>query len=163
LNTPFVEALHVGPPQRPTTILVKPSYTTGERGAANAIAQAWHQPYNKVDSCHYVVDEFQTLNCVPDKMASHPYGVGAFKNALTINMCYNPPEEPTQLVMFNTAKLVAQLCKKYRIRVKFLTDDEIDQWGKRKWKSRGGIDTLDCWPLNIYEFEVLIRAAFKNL
>jgi hypothetical protein len=159
----FVEAFHVGSKQRPTTILVKPSFTTGDKGAANAIAQAWHNPHNKVDSCHYVVDEAQTIQCVPDNRMSHPYGVGAYQKALTVNMCYDPPKVPTDLVMFHTANLVAHLCKKYKIKCRILDEEQIDEWGKRKWKSKGGIDLLDCWPMKESEFDVLVRAAYKNL
>ena len=159
----FVEAKNVGPKQRPTTILVKPSFTTGDPGAANGIAQAWHKKYSRLDSCHYVVDEKQTIQCVPVRKASFPYGAGAFTNAITINMCYDPPSRPSNLVMFHTANLVAHLCKEHRIKLRFLDDEQILRWGEHKWKSRGGIDVLDCWPLGYTDFDVLTKAAFKDL
>lgn len=159
----FVQAHNVGPKQKPTTILVKPSFTTGRKGAANGIAQAWHKAYNKVDSCHYVVDEKQTLHCVPDDRSAFPYGYMPFTNAIVVNMCYDPPNRPTNAVLLNTAKLIAQLCKEHKIKPKLLDDEQVSYWGKKKRRSRGGIDVLDCWPVPETDFEIYIKAAYKNL
>lgn len=160
----FVEAFHVGPKQKPTSILIKPSFTTGRKGAAFGIASAWFNPYNKQDSCNYIVDAAQVLNCVPDRQSSYPYGAGAYVNTITINMCYDPPEGPPRYeVVCNTAKLVAMLCKKHKIRLRILSEEEINRWGKRKWRSRGGIDILDCIGLNPDQFYDLTRAMYNNL
>lgn len=138
-NIPWVGAHHVGPKQRPTAIVLRTSYTTGQRGAANGIAQAWHRPGNRIDSCHYVVDEFQTIRCVDDKTASRSAYTSSYKNAISINVCYDPPQKPLYFVVDRTAVLVARLCRLHNIRPRILTKEEELEWLRHQWKRRGGI------------------------
>lgn len=138
-NIPWVEAHHIGRKQRPTAIVLRTSYTTGQRGAANGIAQAWHRAGNRVDSCHYVVDEFQTIRCVKDKVASRSAYTSQYKNSISVNVCYDPPQTPMDEVVHRTAVLVARLCKLYKIRPHILSKEEELQWLRHQWRRRGGI------------------------
>lgn len=146
-NTPLVEAAHVGGRQRPKAILIRTSWTTGDKGAANAIAQAWHISTNRQDSCHYVVDEAQTIRCVPDKFEAF-YATPRKKGIISINICHNPPEPPDPEILYRLTKLTARLCRLYNIRVRILTEDEEERWLKHSWKSRGGIilRTVGAFP-----------------
>jgi len=137
-NIPFVQAAHVGDKQRPTAILLRTSFTTGDKGAALGIANAWHRAYNKKESCHYVVDEFQAIRCVPDKVEALN-GTGLVKGVISIDVCYDPPQGPVDAVYRRTSVQVARLCKLHRIRPVVLSDDEEARWLKHRWKSRGGI------------------------
>lgn len=137
-NIPLVEAAHYGGRQRPTAILIRTSWTTGDRGAANGIAQAWHNPNNQVDSCHYVVDEAQTIRCVPDKIQAF-HMAGAYKGAISINVCHDPPMSPNEETMHRVVKLTSRLCKLYRIPIRVLNRSETERWLNRPWKYRGGI------------------------
>ena|SRR5436190_9173631 len=136
---PFVEAAHQGTRQRPSAVLLRPSWTTGDNGAANGIAQAWHNPNNRVDSCHYVVDESRILRCVPDKTVAFPVGQGS-KGMVSINVCYDPPFGPEPVITFRAAQLTARLCKLYHIPVRILSDSEEERWMKHKWRFLGGIN-----------------------
>lgn len=137
-NIPLVEAAHYGGRQRPTAVLIRTSWTTDNAGAANGIAQAWHSPNNREDSCHYVVDESQTIRCVPDKIQA--YSTKSFyKGYISINVCHDPPLPPTVATVLRAARLTARLCKLYRIRVRILNDLEEERWIRHSWKSRGGI------------------------
>jgi hypothetical protein len=139
-NIPFVQAHHVGNRrQRPTAIVLRTSFTTGDKGAALGIANAWHNPYTKTDSCHYVVDEFQAVRCVPDKSTAMPIGTGIYKRAISINVCYDPPDAPMAAVVARTARLVARLCKLYKIKPRLLSLGGEEDWVLHKWRSRGGI------------------------
>lgn len=150
-HIPFVEAAHVGGKQRPTAIVLRTSWTTGESGSANGIAQAWHNPYNKLDSCHYVVDAFQTIRCLPDKRESF-YTKYPLKRVISINVCHNPPSAPDEEVVLRVAKLSARLCKLYRIPVRILSKTEEAKWVKHPWRHRGGIllSTVGAFPTNAF-------------
>lgn len=137
-NIPFVEAAHYDGRQRPSAVLLRTSWTTGDKGAANGIAQAWHNPNSRVDSCHYVIDEFQTLRCVPDNIDAY-HSTLSHKGAVSINVCHNPPFAPERVIVCRAAQLTARLCKLYHIPVRILSDAEEAKWVKRKWRSRGGI------------------------
>lgn len=137
-NIPFVQAAHIDGKQRPTAVLLRTSWTTGDKGAANGIAQAWHNPNNRVDSCHYVVDEFQTIRCVPDKIDAF-HSTLQHKGAISINVCHDPPFAPEPSVVCRAAHLTARLCKLYRIPVRILDDVDEKRWLNHKWRSRGGI------------------------
>jgi len=138
-NIPFVEAAHVDGKQRPTAILLRTSFTTGDKGAALGIAYAWHNPNNKIDSCHYVVDEGTIIRCVPDKVIAKPMGHIIYKSSISVNICYDPIEGPVFDVVDRTAGLVARLCLLYKINFKVLTISEENRWVKHRWRSRGGI------------------------
>lgn len=165
-NIPWVEAAHRDGRQRPTAILLRTSWTTSDRGAANGIAQAWHKPSNKIDSCHYVVDDYQTIRCVPDKI--HAYHTKPtegtsinFKGAISINVCHNPPTAPRPEVIARVALLTARLCKLHRIPVS-IVEDEV-HWLRHKWKSRGGIilKTVGEFPTN--HFLNCVKMEYKKL
>lgn len=151
-NIPFVQAHHVGGKQRPTAIVLRTSFTTGDAGAAHGIAQAWHNPNNKIDSCHYVIDKQQVIRCVPDKVAARSVYTSIYRNAITINVCYDPPEPPKDMVIVNTAKQVARLCQLYRIKRRILNKEQELEWLKRPWKTKGGIilNTVGSFPT--YDF-----------
>lgn len=161
-NIPFVQAHHVAGRQRPTSILLKTSFTTGDRGAALGIANAWTNPYNRTASCHYVIDESRVYRCVPDKAQAMPFGT-KIKGAITINVCYDPSEGPLDAVFYGTSHLVARLCKLYRIRPRLLSHQEEMRWLSKKWRYRGGIilKTVGDFPADkfldsvSYELEAL--------
>ena len=148
---PYVEVTHQGGRQRPSSILIKTSWTTGDKGAANGIAQAWHNPNSRVESCHFVVDDVQTLRCVPLGRASFPR-VEAFKGAVSICVCYDPPAEPTEATLANAAKLTARVCKRYHFPGRHIEPSECRQWYERGWKRNGGIvfDLPDVFPVKYY-------------
>lgn len=160
-NIPFVQAHHVGRKQRPTAIVLRTSFTTGEAGAANGIAQAWHNPNNKVDSCHYVIDEFQVLRCVPDKIEAKSVYTSIYKNSITINVCYDPSTQPLDLVVLKTAKQVARLCKLYGIRVVLLNDDQKLRWLHHPWRRRGGIIMATVGDFPTDEFFSIVKIQYK--
>lgn len=159
----LVEATHVGPRQRPTSIYLRSSFTTASKGAANLIAQAWHNPNNKVDSCHYVVDETQTLRTMSDYRESYPIGKIPYKNVISINVCYNPPDRPSPLVFEHTVKLVARLCKLHNINVAVLNDKQINKWSAHRWRSRGGIIINDCWGVSNEAFLSLVKLEYRSM
>jgi hypothetical protein len=154
----FVEAHHVGPRQRPIVIHLKPSWTTGDAGAANAIAQAWHNPRNKVSSCHYVVDESQTLRCLSDYRASFPIDDEPYKNAITINVCYDPPSMPSEKTLSSVAMLVARLCKLHNIKVRYIHHNTFS-WFKR----HSGIIISDLWGISEEEFLSKVQSNYVSL
>lgn len=137
-NIPYVEAAHQGKKQRPSAVLVRTSWTTDHHGAANGIAQAWHNPRNRLESCHYVVDEAVVLRCVPDKTQAFPFA-GNYMGLISINVCHNPPEMPTDTTTHLAAEQVARLCALYKIPIRILSETDEERWKKHKWRSRGGI------------------------
>jgi hypothetical protein len=162
-HIPIVEAAHFGGRQRPSAILIRSSLTTGDKGAANAIAQAWHNPYNRIDSCHYVVDDSQTLRCVPDKVVAYP-GFPEHKGAISINVCYNPSGGPSPLTLSRTIKLTARLCKFHTFPVRIFDEATEEKWLKHKWWYRGGIilKTVGNFPADEFLSSVEIeRRSFE--
>ena len=160
-NIPLVEAAHHGGRQRPTAILLRTSWTTGEGGAANAIAQTWHNVNNRVDSCHYVVDEAQVIRCVPDKIQAF-HLAKEYKGAISINVCHNPPQGPDVATVLRAAKLTARLCKLYRIPVKMLRLSEEERWLRHPWKSRGGIILRTSGDFPIDKFFDFVEAKYRQ-
>ena len=159
----LVEATHVGPRQRPTAIYLRSSFTTGDKGAANGIAQAWHNPNNRVSSCHYVVDEAQTLRCMPDNKTSYPIDKTPFRNAISINVCHDPPDRPSDKVLDDAAILVARLCALHKVKMRILEADSLDKWLKRRWRSNGGIIIQSFWGVPGEEFLDLVRFEYEVL
>lgn len=157
---PFVEARHIGGKQRPKSILIRVSNTTSQTGAAFGIASAWHKVANNVDSCHYVVDEESTFQCVPDRiqaMATH-YGS---KNTISINVCAQPASRATDwfdlehnAVFERTAKLVADISDRYKIPVR-----DTNWITHHPWFFRGGIIVCvkGAWPTEQFLDEVNIH------
>lgn len=138
-NIPFIQAYHVGPKQRPTAVVLRTSFTTGDAGAALGIANAWHNPNNREDSCHYVVDRLKTFRCIPDRFACKSTRPPGYKRCIVINVCYNPPEGPEDLVLHRAAKQTARLCKLHRIRLRVLDEEQERLWSRHPRKFRGGI------------------------
>lgn len=158
-DIPFVEPAHQGKWHQPSAILIKPSWTTSDKGAANAIAQTQHNPSSRVESCHFIVDDAQTIRCVPTHHAAvsdPPY----FKGAISICCCYNPPEHPTETTLFRTARLTARVCKRYRFPVASIGVEDRRRWYHRGFGYGGGIvfDTVGSFPiegfLNLVKFEL---------
>jgi hypothetical protein len=160
-HVPFVEAAHHGRKQRPTAILLRTSWTTGDSGAAYGIAQAWHNPNNKVESCHYVVDTARVIRCVPDKVEALPLSE-SYKGAISINVCYDPPFQEDILVVLRTAELTARLCKLYHIPIRILDDVDEERWKNRRWRSRGGIllKTIGGFPTK--DFLTFVGEEYKD-
>lgn len=159
---PLVEAAHFRGRQRPSVIVIRTSWTTSDKGAANGIAQAWHAPNSRDDSCHYVVDDAQTIRCLPDKIEA-TYLPPRYKGAITINMCYDPPKMPT-LSSFNRAsKLTARVCKAYHIPVRYLSDDMMHEWLDRKWRRRGGIILKTAGNFPSADFLASVQDAYRSL
>lgn len=164
-NIPYVEAAHKDGRQRPTAILLRTSWTTGTKGAAHGIAQAWHNPHNKQESCHYVVDEAQIIRCVPDKVhAFHtklPFETNiSFRGVISINVCHNPPMAPTAPVLFRVTQLTARLCRLYNIPIQIVDDDV--HWLRRKKKSRGGIILKTVGEFPATEFLHFVKIEYDK-
>lgn len=163
-NIPFVQAHHIGSKQRPTAIVLRTSFTTGVVGAANAIAQAWHNPNNHTDSCHYVIDELKTIRCIPDRIACRSvYSSSRYnRKSITINVCYDPPQIPAESTVYRTSKQVARLCRLYRIRNRILNEDEIDKWVQHPWKFRGGIIIATAGDFPITNFITSVQEEYRK-
>jgi hypothetical protein len=161
-HIPLVEAAHFGGRQKPSAILIRTSWTTGDRGAANAIAQAWHNPYNRVDSCHYVVDDAQTLRCLPDKVVAFP-GFPEHKGAISINVCHDPPELPTFLTLRRAVILTARLCKLYDFPVRLFDKADEERWLKHKWWYRGGIILKTAGDFPADKFLASVKRERNNI
>jgi hypothetical protein len=160
-HVPFVEAVHHGGKQRPTAILLRASWTTGDPGAAYGIAQAWHNPNNKRESCHYVVDTARVIQCVPDKIEALPLSESC-KSAISINVCYDPPFEEDMLVVLRAAELTARLCKLYHIPIRILDDVDEECWKRRRWRSRGGILLKTPGGFPTQDFFALVGEEYKS-
>jgi hypothetical protein len=160
-SIPLVQAANYGGRQRPTAVLLMTSWTTGDKGAANGIAQSWHNPNNRVESSHYVIDEAQTIRCVPDKIEALN-NERSYKGAISINVCHDPPFGPLPEVMCRTAQLTARLCRIYRIPVRVLSRSEEERWMRHKWRSRGGIllKTVGYFPTD--EFFASVENKYKG-
>lgn len=162
-NFPLVEAVHHGNRQRPSAVLLRTSWTTDDSGAANGIAQAWHNPYNHIESCHYVVDSSRVIRCLPDKVEAFPTKQLLYKGSVSIDVCYNPPSSPQMLTVGRAAELTAHLCKHYHIPVRLLDLDAQVRWMSRKWRSRGGIilNTVGNFPTD--KFLTFVEDEYKGL
>lgn len=160
-NIPFVEAAHYDGRQRPSAVLLRTSWTTGDSGAANGIAQAWHNPNNRVDSCHYVIDESQVLRCVSDKIDAY-HTTHNYKGAVSINVCHDPPFSPEPAIVCRAAHLTARLCKLYRIPVRIMGDEDEQRWMKHKWKSRGGIFLKTVGNFPVDEFLASVEFEYRS-
>lgn len=159
---PYVQASNVGAKQKPTAIVLRTSFTTSDFGAALGIAMAWHSPSN-LDSCHYVIDELQAFRCISDNiMSSSISTVDVNRRAITINLCYDPPELPSEQLVYRTSKHVARLCRLHRIKLRVLDSQQKHRWIEHPWRSRGGIiiDTSGGFPTN--EFLSSVKEEHKK-
>lgn len=143
---PFVEAKNKGGKQTPSLIVLAPSWTTTETGAALAVANVMHKGDSSGSSFHYVLDEENVYQCVWDHIvAGH---ASNSTGSIGIKMCDDPSlllqrwnDKPHQKLLYRSANLLAKLCLSYNIPARFLTDEQLSKWGKHKWRSRGGIVT----------------------
>lgn len=163
-SIPLVTAAHYGGRQRPSAIVLRTSWTTDDKGAANGIAQAWHNPNNSIESCHYVVDEAQTIRCVPDKVVAYAFGSSLeLKGAIVINVCHNPHEFPRPATMSQVAKLTAWLCKVYHLPVRILTTVEETRWTTFKWRRQGGIILKTVGAFSSTDFIGFVLEEYRRI
>lgn len=162
-NIPFVEAAHVGGKQKPTAIVLRSSFTTSDDGAALGVATHWHYAGSKMDSCHYVVDDAKTFRCVPDKIRAYPMSTGIYNRAVSINVCYEPPDWPSPQVLDRTAVLAARLCKLHKIKPRILSQDQELAWVIHKWRSRGGIILKTVGEFPIADFFELFQDELQTI
>jgi hypothetical protein len=168
---PTVEAFYGSGKQKPTAIILSPSFTTSEKGAALGVAMTWHSPSSPRDSGHYTVDEVQRFRTLPDKMIAGHWQ-HTQKNAIRIMVCAEPYSASTFWhdnihlpVLHKTAELVAELTLAYNINVSYFTDGSFERWKKRSTRYRGGIlvDTPEGWPWQRFYNEVMAQRALKTL
>lgn len=147
---PFVEARHMGKKQRPKTISLRLSETTSDRGAAMGIASYWNASHSPVDSCHYVVDDELTIQCVPNDRVAYSSRFDA-KGTISINVCSFPTFDVTDWqnssALDNAAELTARLVKAYGIPVRY-----VDLLDNRRIFTRGGImvNVRGSWPTHTF-------------
>lgn len=160
---PFVEARYSGGKQRPTVITLQPSFTTSEEGAALGLANMWHSPFSPDYSGHYTVDNAKIIRCVDDSVVS---GFKEFQldGILRIFMCAEPASPTTfwnevehAQVLHTTATLVAELCRKHKIRPRYLDYQDLLHWGAWSTRRRGGIfvNASEDWPHELFLKDVL--------
>ncbi len=141
---PKVQAKSQGRKQRPTAIVVRPSFTPSRAGSALALAQCWLRYDNFWEAGHYAVDESQRFECVPvNRVAGVKDGVrGAVRIAVSAE-----PFSRTQFwaidehlpVLRNLAELIALLCTSYKIRPHRLTTEAYNTWSLYPFRFNGGI------------------------
>lgn len=141
---PYVEAKLQGGKQKPTAIIIRPSFTHSRNGAALAVAQVWHRGENFWEAAHYSVDEAKRFRCVNDRVIAgvketdrRAIRIAVCAEPYTNNVFWDPVEHSG--VLENTARLVAELTLAYNIRTTQLDDDGFERWSKFRLKSRGGI------------------------
>lgn len=165
---PFVEADRVGGSQKPTSIILKISSTTSDKGAALGVAQYQHQPRGPMLSFHYIVDNETTYNCVPVNVASYanPH------RAISVLICAQPHEDEAMWedatatpVLHRTADLVADLMLAYKIRPRYLTGEAEEKWFKHRWRHRGGllVKIPGAWPYESFLLDVRSQMIIKDM
>lgn len=162
-NIPWVEAYYTGEKRRPTAIVIRTSQTSGDPGSAFGIAKAWHHSFNNVDSCHYVIDEMQTIRCIPDNIACMSKYTPSFNHrGIVINVCHIPPFEPTERIVYRTSKQVARLCRLHRIKPRLLSEEQKLKWIDKPRKRRGGVilATVGDFPTN--NFMASVQEEYKK-
>lgn len=158
LQMPYVESFYKGDKQKPTAIIISPSFTTSVKGAAVGIAQTWHRPTSRHDSGHYVVDEETIIRCVSDKVvAGHPHC--SDKGAIRITICADPVNtsfwdlDHHGMVLDKTAELVADLLRRHKIKFSYMDELAMRRWERHSWRSRGGIfigPNAGQWPYDYF-------------
>lgn len=167
-NVPFVEAAHVGSPQKPTAIVLNLSSTTSERGSALGIASWHHQPSSPNKSYHYIVDEEEVYRCIPHRIASY----GNHYRAISVLMCAQPHEvEPLwadasgSRVLHRTASLLADLMLFEGIKSRYLDEEAEKKWLKHRWRRRGGlmIKVPGAWPYKSFLGDIEAQLVIKTM
>ena len=160
-DAPYVEALHQGGKQKPTAIVLGPSFTHSRDGAALGVAQGWHKSGSFWDAGHYTVDEHKRFRCVRDNVIAGEDQ--DYRNAIRIAVCAEPVSGVTFWdgevhgeVLRQAAKLVAELTLVYKIKPVGLNDADLERWKKCRSRRRGGIHMSEVrgFPLELFFDEV---------
>lgn len=168
-KAPYVEAHHQGGKQKPTAIILRPSFTNSEEGAALAVAQYWHKSASFWDAGHYVVDRNKRFRCVRDNVIAGIDDSG--KGELRVALCADPisgtqfwDEDEHRLVLRNAAQLVAELTLAHKIKVRYLTENSLERWGKYRSRARGGIYVCETrgFPFQAFINEVNAQRVLKT-
>lgn len=164
-EAPYVEAQHQGGKQKPTAIILRPSFTNSKDGAALAVAQYWHKSASFWDAGHYTVDESKRFRCVRDNVIAGKDDTD--KNAIRIAMCADPISgtqfwdvNAHRFVLRKTAQLVAELCLAYDINYAYLDDEGLTRWRKRRNRKRGGIYVHEPSGFPYQEFQNEVRTQY---
>lgn len=168
-NVPFVEARHVGGPQKPTAIVLSLSSTTSDEGAALGIAMNLHKATAPFNSYHYIVDEAQTYRCVPDDVAAY----SSPHRAIDILICAQPRTEewplwkdtPETRVFHRTVNLVAELILAHKIKDRYLDAESETKWAQHKWRRHGGliVRVIGTWPYEEFLSDVRAQLVVKTM
>lgn len=168
-QAPYVQALYQGGKQKPTAIILRPSFTNSEEGAALAVAQYWHKSGSFWDAGHYTVDSTKRFRCVRDNVIAGIKDVD--KNAIRVAMCADPVSHTTfwdkdehRQVLRRTAELVAELTMAYEVGVRYLDENAKARWEKRRTKRRGGIYVFEPsgFPFEAFINEVNAQRTLKT-
>lgn len=166
---PYVEAHHQGGKQKPTAIILRPSFTNSEEGAALAVAQYWHKSSSFWDAGHYTIDRTKRFRCVRDNVIAGIDNSG--KGELRVTLCADPISgqqfwdvDEHRLVLSNAAHLVAELTLAHKIKLRYLDDDGLARWGKFRTRARGGIyvDEPSGFPFQAFLDEVNAQRVLKT-
>lgn len=168
---PSVEAFYQDGKQKPTAIILTPSFTTSAKGAALGVAMNWHTKSSPHESGHYTVDEVQRFRTTPDnRVAGHWHC--SQKGAIRIMICAEPysasrfwHDDEHIPVLQKTAELVADLTLAHNINVAYFTEPTFERWKKRPSRRRGGIlvDTPEGWPWQAFYNDVMAQRALKTI
>lgn len=166
---PYVEAHHQGGKQKPSAIILRPSFTNSEEGAALAVAQYWHRSSSFWDAGHYTVDKNSVIRCVRDNVIAGVDKSG--KGELRVAICADPisgkvfwDEDEHRLVLRKTAKLVAELTLAYKIPVSYMNAEDFEKWRKFRTRARGGIFLHEPsgFPIQSFINEVRAQRVLKT-
>ncbi len=166
---PSVEALHQGGKQKPTAIILRPSFTNSRDGAALAVAQYWHKAASFWDAGHYTVDSEKRFRCVRDNVIAGKDESG--RNSIRIALCADPAsgtvfwnDSVHGQVLRRAAELVAELTLAHKIKVAYLDADDLAHWEKRRSRRRGGIHVVEDsgFPYKIFLDEVNAQRVLKT-
>lgn len=161
---PFVQARDIGGKQRPSLISIKISDTTARKGAAFAISNNQHRTSGLNHVAHYIVDESDLYQCVPENRIAGA-SKSAIKGSINVLMCSELVEsslfftsDKRKSAFDRTAELISKLCFFYKINVQYLDPGAASAWNKLNFKSHSGIIVYPeaCWPKN--EFLDLVHS-----
>lgn len=162
-KVPYIQGRHQYGKQRPTLIRLTPSFTKSIEGNALGVAGHWHKTEHPSKTGHYVVDDAKSYRSVYDRTI---VGTKEFsqKGVLRIVICAEPVSRRQfwdlnehHKVLDQAAELVAALSEVYKIRQRYLNEEQLDEWYSFRTRRRGGIvvDELRGWPNE--EFLQMIR------
>lgn len=168
-RAPYVEAHHQGGKQKPTAIILRPSFTNSEEGAALAVAQYWHRSSSFWDAGHYTVDRTQRFRCVRDNVIAGKDT--SSKGELRVAICADPMsgqvfwnEDEHRYVLRNAAQLVAELTLAHKIKVRYLDQESLEHWSQFRTRRRGGIYVYEPsgFPFQAFIDEVNAQRVLKT-